>query len=64
MTKNQKAEDAYKINEILFKNPNNSFKNSFLFYEQRILIDEFSYVLVEYCRVSKSFKFRFILIFF
>lgn len=51
MAKNQKAEDSFKINDILFKNPNNNFKNNFLFYEHRGFIDEFSFILVEYCRV-------------
>lgn len=48
----KKAQSAYKINEILYKNTNNTFKSNFIFYEDHKIVDDYYFVLVEYCRVK------------
>ncbi|CAF0902617.1 unnamed protein product [Brachionus calyciflorus] len=54
---NKKAENSYIINDILFKNPNNNYKTNFLFYDDRRLIDDFQFILIEYCREGDLNKF-------
>ncbi len=50
--KNDKAKDSYKHSDLLIKNSKKSESNYFVLYEKEYLINEYYFIIKEFCKVT------------